>query len=51
MQCHFVYLLRHSFQTGSRNIRSYFLVFFLIALLEEVFVRNIIILLRISYKV
>jgi hypothetical protein len=41
-QCRFIYLLDYSFQTGSSSSHSYFNIFFLIAFLEEAFIRNII---------
>ena len=41
--------LKPSFQTGSNGSPSYFHVFFLLTFLEEAFIRNIIIILRINY--
>ena len=39
---HWTKRLQSSFQTGSRSSPSYFHIFFLIAFLEEVFIRNLI---------
>jgi hypothetical protein len=44
-------VLQHSFQTGSSSSLRYFEVFFLIAFLEEAFIRNIIIIPCIDYTV
>ena len=48
---HWTKLLQSSFQTGSSRSRSYFHIFFPIACLEEAFIRNIIIIVCINYRI
>jgi len=44
-------VLQSSFEIGSSRSPSYCHIFFLIAFLEEAFIRNIIIILYINYKI